>query len=111
MSERLDLSGIGGNDLSFSFALTAAGSPVNLTGLTLTVVLKPTAASPDVTGTTYTTSSGLTVTSAAGGAFTWAVPHADVKVSPPGSLWYRVDLTSAGETETALYGALSLAAA
>ncbi len=111
MSQRLDLSGIAGNDLNFSFTLTAGGSPLSLAGLTLTVWLKPSPVSPDVTGKSYTTSSGLTVTSVSGGAFSWAVPHADITVSAPGSLWYRVDLTASGETETAVFGALSLAGA
>lgn len=111
MSQRLDLSGIAGNDLEFTFTLTSAGSPLNLAGLTLAVWLKPSAAAPDATATAYTTASGLTITDEAAGQFTWAIPHADVDISAPGSLWYRVDLTGSDGTETALYGALSLTAA
>lgn len=116
MSQRLDLTGIAGNDLSFSFSLTTVVNgqavPLNLSGLTLTTYLKATAVTPDVLGFTFTISSGLTVTSVADGQFTWAIPHADVPpVAAPGSLWYRVDLTGSGATETAMYGALVLTAA
>ena len=115
MSVRFDLSGVAGNDLEFSFALTgdAAGNPLNLAGLTLAAYLKAAAVSPDSTATVFTASSGLTVTSAASGQFTWAIPHADVPlIAAPGSLWYRVDLTdSSSRVETAMYGALVLTAA
>ncbi len=111
MSQRYDLSGIAGDDLEFDFNLTSAGSPVNLAGYTLSLYLKPTSASPDVIATVFTTSSGLTVTNAAGGQFTWVLPHTSYSISPPGSLWYRVDLTTVGNTETAMFGSLWLSAA
>lgn len=114
MSQRYDLTGIAGNDLSFSFTLTTGSPavPLNLSGLTLTVYLKASATTPDALAVTFTTSSGLTITNAADGQFTWAIPHADSPpVSAPGSLWYRVDLTGSGSTETAMFGALVLTAA
>jgi hypothetical protein len=114
MSQRFDLTGIAGNDLSFSFSLTTGSPavPLNITSLTLTAWLKASSVTPDTLGVTFTTGSGLTVTNAADGQFTWAIPHADVPpVSGPGSLWYRIDLTGSGSTETAMYGALVLTAA
>ena len=112
MSQRFDLSGIAGNDLAFNLALTSAGVPLNLSGLTLTAYLKVSAVTPDATATVFTVSSGLTVTDTAGGLVTWAIPHADVPATDgPGALWYRVDVTSTGVTQTAMYGALNLTAA
>jgi len=115
MSQRLDLTGIAGNDLQFSFNLTDGSSPalpLNLAGYTVTAYLKAADYTPDTLAAVYTTSDGLTVTSSADGQFTWAIPAADVPlVSAPGWLWYRIDLTANGATETAMYGALNLTAA
>jgi len=112
MSLRYDLCGVAGFSQQFQFALTYAGVPLNLTGYTVTLVLKAGDATPDALGTAYTGSAGLTVTSAADGQFTWDVPAADTAISAPGALWYRVDVTPAeGEPVPAMYGALALAAA
>jgi hypothetical protein len=112
MSLRFDLSGIAGNDLEFEFSLTYAGIPLNLSGYTLTAYLKASATAPDALASVFTSGSGLTVTSAPDGQFTWAIPRADAAIAAPGALWYRVDVTdSSSDVVTAMYGALNLTAA
>lgn len=113
MSLRYDLSGVAGFDQSFPFELSYAGGPLNLTGYTVTLILKATATAPDALGTTYTEAGALTITSATQGQFTWVLPGADTALfSAPGSLWYRVDVTAGeGDPVPAMYGALWLAAA
>lgn len=112
MTIRQDIAGVAGNDLSFDFTLTAAGQVLNLDGYTLAVYLKPSEAYPGGSAAVFTTSSGLTVTDPAGGAFTWALPAAATAISAPGAMWYRVDVTDASsDTATAMHGALALTAA
>ena len=116
MSQRFDLTGIAGKNLSFDFTLTDSAGPLNLAGLTLAVYLKATSVTPDAAATVYTTSNGLVITDTAGGQFTWAIPAADVPASAaPGSLWYRVDVDASNDGdasgEPAMYGALRLTAA
>jgi hypothetical protein len=112
MSLRLDLSGVAGFDQVFEFSLTYASVPLNLTGYTLALYLKESATTPDALATVYAEGTGLTVTSAPDGQFTWDAPAADVVIDAPGALWYRVDVTASGSTpQPALYGALWLAAA
>lgn len=112
MSLRLDLQGVAGFDQEFSFSLTYASVPLNLTGYAVTLYLKESATTPDVLATVYTASSGLTITNAPMGQLTWAAPAADVVIDAPGALWYRVDVAGPGsDPQPALYGALNLAAA
>lgn len=112
MSLRLDLSGVAGFDQEFLFSLTYAGIPLNLTGYSVSLYLKESATTPDVLGTVYAQGTGLTVTSASQGQFTWDAPASDVVIDAPGALWYRVDVTGSGSpAQPALYGALNLAAA
>lgn len=112
MSLRFDLSGVAGFDQEFQFSLTYAGIPLNLTGYTLALYLKESATTPDTRATVYGPGTGLTVTSASQGQFTWDAPAADVVIDAPGALWYRVDVTGSGSpAQPAMYGALNLAAA
>jgi len=109
VSIRQNLTVIENNDVSLAFTITYAGAAVNLGGYTLTVTLKQSAGKPDSTGTTFTTSSGLTITNAAAGQFTWLIPHTNL--AQPGQFWYRVDLASGGDTSTAMYGIVTVMAA
>lgn len=113
MSLRADISGVAGFDDQYQFSLTYHGIPLNVTGYTLTLYLKASQATLDALGTVYGEGTGLTVTSAADGQFTWDLPGADTAgVSAPGALWYRVDVTATeGSPVPAMYGALSLSAA
>jgi hypothetical protein len=112
MSLRFDLSGVAGFDQSFDFSLTYAGVPLNLSGYTLALYLKDSAVTPDALATVYAEGTGLTLTSAPDGQFTWDAPAADTVISAPGALWYRVDVIDSGSNATpAMFGALNLAAA
>ena len=111
MSLRYDLSGVAGFDQEFDFALTYAGVPLNVTGYTLTLYLKASATTPDSRATVYGEGTGLTVTGATAGEFTWTAPAADVAVDAPGALWYRVDVTGSGSPQPAMFGVLNLTAA
>jgi hypothetical protein len=113
LSVRSDLSGTAGFGQQFQFALTYAGIPLNVSCYILSVVLKASMTTEDALGTTYAEGTGLTVTSAADGQFTWDLPAADTAAfSAPGALWYRVDVTGSESVPApAMYGALWLAAA
>jgi len=112
MSLRFDLQGVAGFDQEFSFSLTYAGIPLNLTGYTLSLYLKASATTPDVLAKVYGQGTGLTVMNASLGQFSWDAPAADIVIDAPGALWYRVDVTGSGSTpQPAMYGALNLAAA
>jgi hypothetical protein len=109
---RYDLSGTAGFDQVFNFTLTYAGVPLNLAGCTLALYLKASAVTPDALAKVYGVGTGLTVTSAGDGQFTWDAPAADVVIDAPGALWYRVDVTASGaDPQPAMFGALVLAAA
>jgi hypothetical protein len=113
LSLRSDLSGTAGFGQQFQFALTYAGIPLNVSGYTISVVLKASMTTGDALGTVYTEGGALTVTSALEGQFTWDLPAADTaSFSAPGALWYRVDVTGSESVPApAMYGALWLSAA
>jgi len=110
MSLQLPLSGVVHNDLAYDFQLTYNRILLNLTGYTVRVVLKPSATAADASGITYEAGTGLTITSAAEGEFTWDIPAADVPAA--GAMWYRADVIDGlAHVATALYGPLTLIAA
>lgn len=116
MTQRFDLSGVAGRDLTFTFSLTTVSNgvtvPLNLAGLTPTAYLKASQVTPDTLATVFSTGTGLTVVSSSGGQVSWLIPAADVPLTlAPGSLWYRMDITGSGDPEPAMYGALVLTAA
>jgi hypothetical protein len=98
------------NDVYSNFAITYAGAPLNLTNYTVKVILKGTRNNTDASGVTFTAGTGITITNAAGGLFTLAVPHADLPL--PNMMWYRVDLIDlTSEVFTPLYGNFQVLAA
>ena len=110
MSQQCNLSAIVNNDLLFEFTLNYGSGPVDLDdGYTVTIVLKASQTAADDTGTTYTTSNGITVTYPDAGKLTWAVQAADNAAA--GTFWYRLDLTLDGDVATAMMGTLTVAAA
>jgi predicted secreted protein len=84
-----DLSVPENNDRTFTLDLTYNGAPFNPTNYTLSLVLKSSASSTDASGTTFTTSSGLTIVNAALGIVTWKLPHTNT--GTPGAQWWRID--------------------
>lgn len=109
MTVRQDLGGIVAKPLIVTFALTYAGKLLDLTSYTVSVVVKGSQAAADNTGTTYTTSSGLTVLSARAGRVRLTIPSS--ATGTPGSSWYRVDVANGQGSFSAMCGALTLMSA
>lgn len=86
---------------------TDFGSPLNLAGVTLEMVLKASEETDDADGTTLSTTTGeITVTDAAQGAFSVAVP--DSALTQAGIRWYRVDAIAGTSRKTIVYGPLKV---
>jgi hypothetical protein len=106
MGERRDLKLIEGNPETVREIVTDddTGLPLDLTGKTINFYIKPSAdtvdTDPSVTKLS-TATSGITVTDAAGGICTVAVP-----AQAAGTLWRRLDVVTAGQPKTAVYGPL-----
>jgi hypothetical protein len=86
----------------------SAGTPLNLTGMTLEAFLKPTSATADTaSGVWKGTSAGgdITITDAANGKVAIAIPAAAVTVSQG---WWRLDVLSGVLRKTAVYGLLTV---
>lgn len=109
MSVQQNLTAVAGNDLKWHVAITLAGEDLDLTSYTPVAVLKPSATSPDSSGTTYGIGSGLTYTFAPFGKFDWVIPHS--ATTPSGQMWYRIDIDNGSVIVTAMYGTLTLIAA
>lgn len=100
------------NDEDLDVVLTTnkptPGTVLNLTGKTLEAFLKPAAATADNDPGAWkgTTAGGeITVTDAAGGKASIAIPAAAV-VTAKG--WWRVDVLDGGKRKTALYGTVAV---
>lgn len=110
MTVQRNIAGVINNQLPFTFALTYNDKPLNLTGFTYTVIVKPSQTAQDSAGTTYTVSSGLTAVSVVSGRFKLVIP-ANMTASA-GTQWYRVDVSSgAGGPYSAMCGVLTLMSA
>jgi hypothetical protein len=95
------------NATTLSGTVTSGGSAYNLTGVTLNMYLKASAATSDSAATVLSTATGeIAVVSAAGGTFTVTVPAASVATA--GQSWYRVDAVASGNTRTVVYGPLTV---
>lgn len=93
------------NDVSISIAVTSSGSPLNLTGATLNLLLKTKAGTPDANALIFSSGGGspaITITNAVGGLATCLIPAADLSAET--YFFYRLDVVSSGLTNTALYG-------
>jgi hypothetical protein len=100
------------NDQTFNLTITSGGSAYNLTGVELDMFLKPQAGIPDSTSgvVKLSTATGeITITNAAGGLATVAIPNADVG-SVNGYSFYRVDAVVSSKRNTVLYGSVTTTA-
>lgn len=109
MTTRQDIAGVVNNDLVFTFNLTYNDAPLNLTGYTVSVVVKANQAALDSSGTTYTSGNGLAFISQVAGRFTLTIPRANAAAA--GNSWYRVDITNGSTVSSAMCGVLNLMAA
>jgi hypothetical protein len=108
VAEKVDLTLNENNDEEILATLVtnqpAPDTALNLTGKTLEAFLKASAATSDADGSTWKGTSGggqITVTNAANGAITVAVPASAITTSMK---WWRVDVLSGALRKTALYG-------
>lgn len=106
MGERRDLKLIEGNPETVRETVTDddTGLPLNLTGKTINFYVKPSADTADTDPAVTklsTATSGVTVTDAANGVCAVAVP-----AQVAGTLWRRLDVVTAGQPKTAVYGPL-----
>lgn len=96
------------NDETVSVALTQNGTALNLTGATVNMYLKTAAGTPD--GSALVLSSGggspaITITNAAGGLCSVAIPKADLTSET--YTFYRIDVVFSGLQNTAIYGGIT----
>lgn len=109
MTVRQDIAGVINNDLTFTVSLTYNKKPLDLTGYTVSVIVKPSQISTDAQGVTYTVGSGLTMISAVSGRFKLVIPRS-ATVSA-GNQWFRVDISNGSSVSTAMVGTLTLMSA
>lgn len=97
------------NDMTYAGTATNTdtGLPLNLAGVTLEMVLKASEETDDADGTTLSTTTGeITVTDAAQGAYSVAVP--DTALTQAGIRWYRLDAIAGTSRKTIVYGPLKV---
>lgn len=101
------------NDEDVNVAITTnvptAGTVLNLTGMSVSAVLKKTAMTADSDPTSWngsTTTSGVTITNASGGLVTVSFPASAVT---PAMGWWRVDVIDASsKIKSAVYGQVTV---
>jgi hypothetical protein len=96
------------NDVSINIAVTNNGSPYNLTGVTLNLLLKTKAGTADANALIFSSSGGspaITVTNAASGLATALIPATDLSAET--YFFYRLDVVASGLTNTCLYGPIT----
>lgn len=94
------------NTEEFTVAVTLDGSAYDLTGATVEVYIKPTAATSDtdLSVSKLTIGGGITVLDVPGGRVRVTVPSG--VLTDPGLHWYRVDVVAALARRTAVLGTL-----
>jgi hypothetical protein len=93
------------NDVTIDIAVTQNGSPYNLTGVTVNLLFKSVAGTPDSNALVFSSSGGspaITVTNASGGLAVATIPNTDLDAEIYG--FYRLDVVNGGLTNTALSG-------
>lgn len=87
-----------GDDWSIPGTLESGGAPVNLTGATVTAMLRP-----SVESSTLTETFTVTVNDATAGTVTLSLTDAETALIKPGTYAYDIQVVLAGVTTT--YGA------
>jgi hypothetical protein len=107
MPKRVTLSLSQGNDETLSGLVLQAddGTPLDLTGVALEMLLKATPETPDEDATVLSTTGGqIAIVSAAAGTYSVNVP--DSALTEAGDRWYRVDAVAGTSRKTIVYGPL-----
>lgn len=104
--------GLGGAAREAQFAgqvvigASSTSAPLNITTMTPKFILKATSTTADSSAlATLTVGSGLTITNATIGQLS-ALLGGTALLGTPATLWWRLDLTGSGQTETAMFGHL-----
>jgi hypothetical protein len=96
------------NDVTISIAVTQNGSPYNLAGVTLNLLLKTQAGTPDANALIFSSSGGspaITITNAAQGLATAIIPNTDLDAEVYN--FYRLDVVASSLTNTTLFGPIT----
>lgn len=96
------------NDVTIDIAVTQNGSPYNLTGVTVNLLFKSQAGTPDGNALIFSSGGGspaITITNAAGGLAVAVIPNTDLDAEI--YFFYRLDVVNAGLTNTCLYGPIT----
>lgn len=95
------------NDVTISITVTQNGSPLNLTGSTLNLLLKTAPNTPDSNALIFSSAGGspaIVITNSAGGLATAIIPNTDLDAET--YTFYRLDVVSGGLTNTTLFGSI-----
>jgi hypothetical protein len=91
------------NDMTCNLTITSSGSPLNITGLEIDMLLKTAAGTPDGSATKLSTVTGeIAITNGPGGLATATIPDSDLGTTDFG--FYRVDVVNGSNRNTALFG-------
>lgn len=93
------------NDVTIAIAVTQNGSPYDLTGVTLNLLLKTAAGTPDANALVFSSggvSPAITITNATQGQATAVIPNTDLDAET--YTFYRLDVVNGGLTNTTVYG-------
>jgi hypothetical protein len=96
------------NDVTIDIAVTQNGSPYNLTGVTVNLLFKSQAGTPDGSALIFSSGGGspaITITNAVGGLAVAVIPNTDLDAEI--YFFYRLDVVNAGLTNTCLYGPIT----
>ncbi len=93
-----------GSDASRTWQLTSDGAALDLSGVTVTAVIKPSPAyeDDDTAAHTLTAGQGLTIVDAAAGRVKLTIPAQVTEA--PSTWWYKITPSVSGETEPAVGG-------
>lgn len=96
-----------GSDSVYTLTITQPGTtlPYDLTGATVSMVIKPSRYAPDIQGTTYT----ATVANPTSGIAVFAIPASNFVA--PGVVWYRAWITAGASEKVVNLGPLTVQAA
>lgn len=93
-AREVTLTFVQGDDPDAALTITRNGAPYNLTGKTITIVVKASKSTPDASALfTLTTGSGITIVSAVGGTATATFTN---RFDTAGKFWYRGYVSDGG---------------
>lgn len=96
------------NDVTIDIAVTQNGSPYNLAGVTVNLLFKSAAGTPDGNALIFSSGGGspaITITNSAGGLAVAVIPNTDLDAEV--YFFYRLDVVNSGLTNTCLYGPIN----